>query len=141
MCLRSSNSCKKVPVRINVKHIVQLSVFPPHRETHAEDWPTAAGLHVLELHVAQDESGRSTIQVGKGAAGKTFHTANCLILVYFSFFEVFLQESTYSLMREGISCTLVVLLKKLTFNFCWFFRLAWVRMKKWTQLRLHSHSL
>lgn len=89
VCRRSTN-CNSS----NVKHIVKFSDFPPHRETHAEDWPTAAGLHVLELHVAQDESGRSTIQVGNGAAGKT---ANRLILVCFSFFEVFLQESTYSL--------------------------------------------
>lgn len=35
----------------------------PHRETHAEDWASAAGLHVLELHVAENESGRSAVQV------------------------------------------------------------------------------
>ncbi len=33
------------------------------RETHAKDWPSTAGVHVLELHVAEDESGGSTIQV------------------------------------------------------------------------------
>lgn len=37
--------------------------FPALRETHAEDWPTAAGIHVPELHVAEDESRRSTNQV------------------------------------------------------------------------------
>ncbi|TMS15551.1 Transducin beta-like protein 3 [Larimichthys crocea] len=39
---------------------------PIHRETHAEDRQPAASLHVLELHVAEDESGRSAVQHGPG---------------------------------------------------------------------------
>lgn len=33
------------------------------RETHAEDWPSPAGVHVPELHVAEDESGGRTLKV------------------------------------------------------------------------------
>lgn len=39
------------------------------REAHAEDRPSAASLHVLELHVAEDESGRGTVQVRKQQSG------------------------------------------------------------------------
>lgn len=35
----------------------------PHRETHAEDRSPAAGLHVPELHVAEDATGRRPVQV------------------------------------------------------------------------------
>lgn len=47
-----------------------------HRETHAEDRSPAAGLHVLKLHVAEDESGRSAFQVRRKAAGKSYRRDN-----------------------------------------------------------------
>lgn len=34
-----------------------------HRETHAEDWTFVTGVHVPQLHVAEDESGWRSIQV------------------------------------------------------------------------------
>lgn len=34
-----------------------------YRETHAEDWPPPAGVHVFKLHVAEDESGGRTVKV------------------------------------------------------------------------------
>lgn len=37
--------------------------IPFCRETHAEDWPSPAGVHVPELHVAEDESGGRTLKV------------------------------------------------------------------------------
>lgn len=57
-----------------------LSLSLSHRETHAEDWPSAAGVHVLELHVAEDESGRSTVQVRRRATRKSYHGGNYFIL-------------------------------------------------------------
>lgn len=51
-----------------------------HRETHAEDRQPAAGVHVPELHVAEDESGRSTIQVRRSGACGTSGTLKCVQL-------------------------------------------------------------
>lgn len=65
MCLRLSvQTAEKLKFIANVLCLIfAFCCFLSHRETHAEDRPPAAGLHVPELHVAEDASGWRPVQV------------------------------------------------------------------------------
>lgn len=57
------------------------------RETHAEDWPSHAGVHVPELHVAEDEGGGRTLMVRLSHSADYFlsrtHTHTHILGLYF----------------------------------------------------------